>query len=203
MFPETLTAPFGALPATRSATVLGVSGSSLVIEIEGEARQAIRAAGCLIDPQEGDTVLAYCGEEALPIVVTILLSGEGEEKRKRRMTFPGGVDISSDGEIEITARRFTGRFSECSLTGGTLSLAGEILSFTGRSIIHAGETLERVAGWLIDRARGASRHVEGVDRTVSGEILLESESMVSIQSRTTLVSGSDLVKIDGDQVHLG
>ena len=201
MFPDTLTAPFGALPATRSAIVLGVSGSSLVIEIEGEPRPAIRAAGCLLDPQEGDTVLAYCGEEALPIVVSVLLSGEGGEKR--RMTFSGGVDISSDGEIGITARRFTGRFSECSLTGGTLSLAGEILSFTGRSIIHAGETLERVAGWLIDRARGASRHVEGVDRTVSGEILLESESMVSIQSRTTLVSGSDLVKIDGDQVHLG
>ncbi len=201
MFPDTLTAPFGALPATRSAIVLGVSGSSLVIEIEGEPRPAIRAAGCLLDPQEGDTVLAYCGEEALPIVVSVLLSGEGGEKR--RMTFSGGVDISSDGEIGITARRFTGRFSECSLTGGTLSLAGEILSFTGRSIIHAGETLERVAGWLIDRARGASRHIEGVDRTLSGEILLESESMVSIQSRTTLISGSDLVKIDGDQVHLG
>ncbi len=201
MFPDTLTAPFGALPATRSAIVLGVSGSSLVIEIEGEPRPAIRAAGCLLDPQEGDTVLAYCGEEALPIVVSVLLSGEGGEKR--RMTFSGGVDISSDGEIGITARRFTGRFSECSLTGGTLSLAGEILSFTGRSIIHAGETLERVAGWLIDRARGASRHIEGVDRTLSGEILLETESMVSIQSRTTLISGSDLVKIDGDQVHLG
>ena len=201
MFPDTLTAPFGALPATRSAIVLGVSGSSLVIEIEGEPRPAIRAAGCLLDPQEGDTVLAYCGEEALPIVVSVLLSGEGGEKR--RMTFSGGVDISSDGEIGITARRFTGRFSECSLTGGTLSLAGEILSFTGRRIVHAGETLERVAGWLIDRARGASRHIEGVDRTLSGEILLESESMVSIQSRTTLISGSDLVKIDGDQVHLG
>ena len=201
MFSDTLTAPCGALLTARSAIVLGVSGSSLVIEIEGEARPAVRAAGCLLDPQEGDTVLAYCGEEALPIVVTVLLSGEGGEKR--RMTFPGGVDIASDGEIGITARRFTGRFSECSLTGGTLSLAGEILSFTGRSIIHAGETLERVAGWLIDRARGASRHIEGADRAISGEILLESESVVSIQSRTTLISGSDLVKIDGDQVHLG
>ena len=201
MFPDTLMAPFGALPATRSATVLRVSGSSLVIEIEGETRRAIRAAGCLLDPQEGDTVLAYCGEEALPIVVTILLSGEGREKRT--MTFSGGIDISSDGEIGIAARRFTGRFSECSLAGGTLSLAGEVLSFTGRSIVHVGETLERVAGWLIDQARGASRHIEGVDRAVSGEIHLESERMVSIQSRTTLISGSDLVKIDGDQVHLG
>ena len=201
MVHDTLMAPDGALPATRPATVLEVSGFSLVVAIEGEAHRALRAAGCLLDPQEGDTVLVYCGEGGPPVVVTVLFSGEGRDKRT--MTFSGGIEIASDGEIGVSARRFTGRFSECSLTGGTLSLAGEILSFTGRRIVQAGETLERVAGWLIDRARGASRHIEGVDRAHSGEFLLESERMVSVQSRTTLISGSELVKIDGDQVHLG
>jgi hypothetical protein len=185
----------------RTGTVLSVSGEVLTLEADGEVLAARRAPGCLPDPREDDTVLFLEVEGRGPVVVTVLFSGP--EESPRTMSFPGGVRFCSDGEIEMESPRFRGVFSDFSLSARTLSLAGDLLTLAGRKILEAGQILERVGEWIFDRARGSVREVEGVDRQKAGAVEIESESVVSVSSRSTLLSSSELVKIDSDQVHLG
>ncbi len=185
----------------RTGTVLSVSGEVLTLEADGEVLAARRAPGCLPDPREDDTVLFLEVEGRGSVVVTVLFSGP--EEYPRTMSFPGGVRLCSDGEIEMESPRFRGVFSDFSLSARTLSLAGDLLTLAGRKISEAGQILERVGEWIFDRARGSVREVEGVDRQKAGAVEIESESVVSVSSRSTLLSSSELVKIDSDQVHLG
>ena len=185
----------------RTGTVLSVSGEVLTLEADGEVLAARRAPGCLPDPREDDTVLFLEVEGRGSVVVTVLFSGP--EESPRTMSFPGGVRLCSDGEIEMESPRFRGVFSDFSLSARTLSLAGGLLTLAGRKISEAGQILERVGEWIFDRARGSVREVEGVDRQKAGAVEIESESVVSVSSRSTLLSSSELVKIDSDQVHLG
>ncbi len=185
----------------RTGTVLSVSGEVLTLEADREVLAARRAPGCLPDPREDDTVLFLEVEGRGPVVVTVLFSGP--EESPRTMSFPGGVRLCSDGEIEMESPRFRGVFSDFSLSARTLSLAGDLLTLAGRKISEAGQILERVGEWIFDRARGSVREVEGVDRQKAGAVEIESESVVSVSSRSTLLSSSELVKIDSDQVHLG
>ena len=185
----------------RTGTVLSVSGDALVLEADGELLSARRAPGCQPDPREEDTVLFLEVDGRGPVVTTVLLSGPDDSPRT--MTFPGGVRLRSDGEIGMEAPRFRGVFSDFSLSARTLSLAGDLLSLAGKKITQAGQTLERVAEWIFDRARGSVREIEGLDRQIAGAVQIESDSVVSVASRSTLLTSSELVKIDSDQVHLG
>lgn len=201
MLSEIIGPETGERTAFRTGVVLSVSGETLALEADGEVLSARRAPGCLPDPREEDTVLFLETQSRGPVVVTVLFSGP--ETSPRTMTFPGGISLRSDGEIGMEASRFRGFFSDISLSARTLSLAGDLLSLAGQRITLVGQTLERVAEWLFDRAGGSVRAVEGLDRQTAGAVEIESDSVVSVVSRSTLLSSSDLVKIDSDQVHLG
>ena len=84
-----------------------------------------------------------------------------------------------------------------------MTLKGGILSFMGEKIGQVARTIERVSEWLHDKAHGSIREIDTLDRHVSGETMIESESIVSIQSKTALIATEELVKIDSDQIHLG
>ena len=187
--------------AFRTGGILTVSGLELTLEANGEILAARRAPGCLPDPRPGDTVLFLEIDGRGPMVVTVLDSGP--DPSPRTITFPGGVRLRSDREIAMEAPRFRGVFSDFSVTARTLSLAGDLLSLAGRKIAQVGRTLERTADWFFERARGSVREVEGPDRLKAGAVEIESGSVVSVSSRSTLLSASELVKIDSDQVHLG
>ena len=184
----------------HTGIVLSVSEEGIFVESGGEVHGVVRSPGCLLDPAKGDTVL-FLKTETLGVIVSVLVAKRPGEART--MTFPGGVSFRSDGEIKMEALRFNGTFSEFSVGAPLVTLTGDLLTFAGRKISEVAQTLERMAEWLHDRAKNATRQVAGVDRQQAGSVLIEAESLVSVASRSTLLSATDLVKIDSDQVHLG
>ena len=201
MLSETIGFETGEKTVLRTGTVLSVSGKGLTLEAGGEILAARKAPGCLPDPREDDTVLFVEVEGCGAVVMTVLLSGP--EESPRTMSFPGGVHLTSDGEIGMESPRFRGVFSDCSVSARTLTLAGDLLALAGRKISEVGQILERVGEWIFERSGSSVREVEGVDRHVAGATQIVSESVVSVDSESTILSSRDLVKIDGDQVHLG
>ena len=197
---DMLESPGTLLAGLLPGVVLRVVGESLEALVDGTIVTALRAPGCLPDPKEGDTVLLFFGAGASPVATTVLASSQ---EGGRTMSFPGGIRITSDREIHLSSPRFRGVFADFSLSAGTLSLSGELLSLAGKKIVQTGQMLERVAGWLFDRAESSVREIETLDRHVAGATQIVSESVVSVDSESTILSSRDLVKIDGDQVHLG
>jgi hypothetical protein len=201
MLSETIGFETGEKTVLRTGTVLSVSGKGLTLEAGGEILAARKAPGCLPDPREDDTVLFVEVEGWGAVVMTVLLSGP--EESPRTMSFPGGVHLTSDGEIGMESPRFRGVFSDCSVSARTLTLAGDLLALAGRKISEVGQILERVGEWIFERSGSSVREVEGVDRQRAGAVEIASESVVSVSSRSTLLTSAELVKIDSDQVHLG
>ena len=113
-----------------------------------------------------------------------------------------GVEIESS-EVSFRSGRLSGEVGEMEIAAGKMTLTGGLLSLVGEKIGQVAKTIERVAEWLHDRAHGSIREIEALDRHVSGETTIESESIVSIQSKTALIATEELVKIDSDQIHLG
>lgn len=203
----------------RQALVVGgLPPSSWEVEADGECLQAIPSFSCAVEPRIGDQVLLFVRERQPSVIVSILESGS-MDRSPRTVAFPEGLSLSVTGrplrvrsdeglelessEIRIVGRRLSGHFAECEIASGELTLKGGILSFMGEKIGQVARTIERVSEWLHDKAHGSIREIDTLDRHVSGETMIESESIVSIQSKTALIATEELVKIDSDQIHLG
>ena len=211
------------LPETQNLLRMGLvtrfSQNQAEVVLDGEIRPALRTTGCVVDPRPGDRVVLFLPEGHAPVILSIVERGEIAATSPRTMRFPEGLvmDISG-GPLTLRARkgmeidssdtvlrsgRFSGQFSDCEIVSEKMSVTGGILSFIGRKIQQVAKSMDRVSEWFHDRAHGSIREIETLDRHVSGETMIESESIVSIQSKTALVSAEELVKIDSDQIHLG
>nr|MDA8111059.1 DUF3540 domain-containing protein [Nitrospiraceae bacterium] len=113
-----------------------------------------------------------------------------------------GLEVEAS-ETHLRSGRLSGEFVDCEIVAGKMTITGGILSFMGEKIREVARSIERVSEWFHDRAHGSIREIDTLDRHVSGETMIESESIVSIQSKTALISTEEIVKIDSDQIHLG
>ncbi len=203
----------------RAALVVAsLPSGSCEVEVDGEIVPALLSFSCMLVPRPGDQVLLFLREGEPAAILSIIESGS-RDPSPRAIFFPEGLEMNIGGrplnvrseagveiessEIRILGRRLSGQFAECDVVSGKLTLTGGILSFAGEKIGQVAKTIERVAEWLHDRAHGSIREIETLDRHVSGETTIESESIVSIQSKTALIATEELVKIDSDQIHLG
>jgi hypothetical protein len=200
------------------AMVMDVTEAGVAIDLVGETVLAIRSSGCLLDPRIGDQAVVLLPNSPVPVILAIIDSSSCLDK-PRSMSFPGGVSILvsggelsirapegmsiTSGPMEVKGEMCQGIFSELKISGETLSFSGGVLSFVARRITAIGRSIERVAEWLSDRAHMSNRTIDTIDRSVSGQTHIESETVVSIQSETTLIRSQDLVKIDSDQIHIG
>ena len=219
MSPEILAAPPETQTLLRMALVTRFFQDRVEVALDGEIHTAICSSGCAVDPRPGDLVVLFVPERYPPVALAIVDAGKTAEPSPRTMRFPEGLVMNVSGrpftlnaqegleidspEVRLRGGRLSGQFSECEVVSGTLTLTGGMISLIGETVRHAAKTLERVAQWLHDRAYGSVREIETLDRHTSGETMIESESIVSIQSKTTLVASEELVKIDSDQIHLG
>lgn len=219
MIPEFLVPHPETQTLLRMGLVTRFSQDRVEVALDGEIHTALRTSGCVVDPRPGDQVVLFLPEGHPPVVLAIVDAGKMAEPSPRTMNFPEGLVMNVTGrpltlhaqegleidspETLIRSGRLSGQFSECEIVSGQLTLTGGILSFVGEKVRHVAKSLERVAQWLHDRAHGSIREIETLDRHTSGESMIESESIVSIQSKTTLISSQELVKIDSDQIHLG
>jgi hypothetical protein len=208
-------------PSIRSSLLLAIvteiSGSGVAIDLEGERFWAIRSTGCLLDPRVNDQAVVLFSESRAPVILAIVDPEPG--LHPRTMSFSGGVSILVNGgaltiqspegvsihsgKIDLESEKCRGVFSDLSISGETLSFAGGVLSFVAHRISTIGRTIERVAEWISEQAHMSTRTIDTIDRSVSGQTQIEADGVVSIHSKTTLLSSQDLVKIDSDQIQLG
>lgn len=219
MVPETAMLRPETQGSIRTALVTRFSKNMAEVALDGEIRPALRTTGCGVDPRPGDRVVLFFSESEVPLILGIVEEAASAQPSPRTMRFPEGLimDVSgrpfsvrsSEGievdtpEMNLLTGRLRGTFSECEIVSRKMTITGEILSFVGEKIREVARSIERVSEWFHDRAHGSIREIDTLDRHVSGETMIESESIVSIQSKTALISTEELVKIDSDQIHLG
>ena len=215
--------------ASAVAEVPEVRQTYGVVTAEGDATLSVRvgthsiavkrAASCLLEPKVGDQVLVAVTDRDQSFVLAVLAQAARETK--------GGV-LSLDGDITLRANH--GKIAvvareAISLTSGSevaistpeltvqslkTTFFSESLSYIGRKIETEVEKIKLVAQTLdstIDRVsarlKRSYRTVEEIEHLKTKELDVVVEGNANLHSDNTIISADKLVKVDGEQIHLG
>ncbi len=177
-----------------------------------------RALSCLVWPEVGDRVLTSVGLTDEPFLIAVLerLSGS-----PLRLVMPGetkvevgagaGMSLRVDGHLTLESRTGVNLDGpEVVLRGGSLTLAARRLSVIAREAVASlrvtrliGDLIEATAESLHLRLDRSRRTVRDLDQVHVGSLELRAEQMAHLQSETLIATAQRLVKIDGEQIHLG
>jgi Protein of unknown function (DUF3540) len=193
-----------------------VEGASFVVSSPSGELRAKRATSCLVAPEPEDRVLvARAGDEAW--ILTVL---------ERSECAPVRIEVDGDVSLRAPSGRFTVAAQEgialvtakeASVVAEGLSVqAGEgrvhlgVLSYLGRLVRSEVERVQVVAGvldQLLDRfsqrVKRSYRFVEGLDVVRAGQIDQTARGNLRMHGRHAIVTANQLVKMDGEQIHVG
>lgn len=215
---ETIEGPRPA-PDVREAygTVESDAGGALVVRVGDRAVRALRAVSCLVEPGAGDRVVVALSDESF--VLAVLARGEGrgsgltlsvEGDVTLRAT--GGtlalvaneaVTLTSGAKVEISAPALEVRAMKTSFFSASLSYIGRALDAEIDKITVAAQTVDRTIDRVSERIKRSFRTIEQIERIRAKELDVDVEGNVSVHADNTLMSAEKLVKIDGEQIHLG
>ena len=199
-----------------SAIVLELREQTYVISERPELEPWIarRATSCLIEPRVGDRVW-FVIEAGLPgqqrCFVTAVLEREAAER-------PAQLSVEGASEVSVQADRLTLRAdTRLDLQAGEMHaqarlarvVLGECSAVMRTLFTHAskvtlvGKLVETFADKLGSYSKTSLRTVEALDQVQSGTIDYRAKTSAQIHAEHALVTGAELVKVEGGQIHLG
>jgi hypothetical protein len=201
----------------QTGTIVRQAGALLRVRTADGDLSAKRAVSCLVQPEPGDRVLVACLPTGACYVLAVL---------EREPGVATSVAVDGDLQIQLAAGRFTVAAQQgVSLVSakdmelvsaeldvhavdGNVSL--DRLTFLGRLVRAEVERVKLVAGSfesvldrLSQRVKRAYRRVTELDQLRARNVDYEAEQAMSLHARNALVTAETLVKVDGEQIHLG
>lgn len=175
---------------------------------------ARRAASCLLAPEPGDRVLVALVPE--PFVLAVL---ERTGSRRAEVVFPGDAAIQASGRLQLGAHAgvsvssgrelaLFSRVLDVKAADGKLAFE-RLFAATQAAQGHFGKlsvfaaAYERVADRIVERAKRVFRFVEEVDQLRARHFDYRAEQTAQVKGETTVVTARQVVKVDGEQVHIG
>lgn len=202
-------------------TVLQVDGKAgCLVEMPDGPVVCRKAAGCLLDPGEGDLVLVSlpAGDEGRCWILSVLERASVEEPAT--VTLHEGVMLAaSKGRLSLYSEKETilqaqGRLSlsadTMDLSAGTANWFIRSLSMVGGRIESVWEkarqtvaSMQTVCSTWVQHLGDSVRHVSEVDETHADNVRILAKDTLQTQGKFVNQTASEVVKIDGREVHLG
>ncbi len=185
------------------------------VRIAARVMIAERAASCLLDPEPGDRVL--CARADGDCYVLAVLRRNGEEGQ--RWSVDGDLRLDASGKVTIAGRQGVEVTTpaETRISSGRLQLNAvvaevllEQLDYVGsQARVHAqklklfASELDSLLGRAVERVKRSYRFVEELDHTRARQIDMTAQVSARIHADSTTITASELIKLDGKQVHIG
>jgi hypothetical protein len=197
--------------------VIRRAGTAFVVETDGGEMEAKRAASCLLEPAPGDMVIVAVTAADQAYVLAVL---EREEGAPGRISLEGDLDIDlRHGRFRVAAEEGVGLTSakDVSVVSSSVNvraITGEVAlqSFSFLSAVVRAEvekakllagSLDSVLDRLSQRVKRAYRVVEESDHLRAKRVDYAAKETMSLHGGNTLVTAEELVKLDGEQIHVG
>ncbi|WP_437673117.1 DUF3540 domain-containing protein [Sorangium sp. So ce131] len=211
--------PIDTFAVQEVGTVVAALGRSLRVRAGSGEYEARRAVSCLVEPELGDRVLLALHDEGCHVLA--VLEREGREGGAPvRLTADGPIEVSapaghltlaaehgvrivSPGETAIASGKVRVAATEASLAVGAMTYVGEQLAAQVDRVKTVAREVESVAERLVQRLERAYRFVAESEQVRANYVEVSATTAVSIKAKTTIVSGGELAKIDGGQIHVG
>jgi hypothetical protein len=197
--------------------VEGREGAQLRVRVGPDLLHAIRAKSCLVEPARGDTVLVARSEHhgcyALAVLVspehgtgaTIAVDGDltlRSNQGKVAISAPT-VTVVAEKSASLHAPELLATSQKVTLFAGALSYVGQTIDAQVERVRHVGKSLEQVIGRVSSRVKYSQREIEEVERVKANELHVQAESTLNMHGKNTLMTAEKLVKLDGEQIHVG
>jgi hypothetical protein len=188
----------------------------LVVRVGDRSVKARRAVSCLVEPGVGDRVLVALSDESFVLAVLcrehraegVTLSVEGDVTLRSRggklaMVASEAVTLTSAKRVEVTAPELEVRAMATSFFSASLSYVGRTLDGEIDRIKVAARTVDRTFDRVSERIKRSFRTIEQIERVRAQELDVDVEGNLNVHADNTIMSSEKLVKIDGEQIHLG
>lgn len=204
---------FEAVPPTLpSGRVRLRDGERFTVTLQGGDVIAKRAASCLLVPEPGDHVLLTLSPS--PFVLAVLERGEGQavvelpeevSVRAGRLELQGehGVAISTKGPLSLTADRTSLRSRLTELATHDLTTIAKRARAHLESANLVSETLDVVTERITSRAARVFRFVTELDQLRARHFDHRADHSARVHAENTVITATEVVKLDGEQIHVG
>lgn len=195
--------------------LLGADGAPR-IEIDGTWRAARVAAGCLLQPQEGDLVLWFAEQDAA-WVLHVLERAPGQAAPQ--VCLPEGAVLGTRdegaltlraGALGVDCRSLNVESDDVSVVTRAARLVADTCLSVGRLAESAfgtfklvGEHFHAVFDRLHSHAREHQRVSQEIDLVQAGTLDLRGSQLANMHAPNVTVEGEQLVKLRGGQIHMG
>ncbi len=211
----------------HSGYVVGVEGPFVRVRVDGAHGHQIddevelraqRAVSCLVAPELGDHVLLGAVRDGRTFVLAVLEREDEElglrvsternlvlESTSGRVDVVGasGVGVASAERVSIDSRDLTVRAEEAKVQLTELLYLGRRVLANAAKTTWVAETIETIADTLTQKFARAHRVVSEFDQLRAGHIDYAAQKAVRVHSQNTFLTAEQVVKLDGENIHLG
>ena len=203
-------------PGVFQEAAMVIRDEPLTLQSMGVEFKAERAASCLLKPKVGDEVLAAHLPDRRVYVLAVLtregksteLEADGDLRIRAAsgrvdLQASQGIGIGTPEDVSIASARVNiktvaGAWLSDTLTVVVKSLASEL----EKAHVKSG-VLDSVVGRFTQKAKRVVRMVEETDILRAERLDYAAQKSVVIQGENAVVTAKQLIKVDGDQIHLG
>jgi Protein of unknown function (DUF3540) len=198
-------------------SVARVDGGALWVKGEGFEYKARRASSCLLAPEPGDLVLVASLPSGACFVVAILertgatpptLTAEGDltvrlPQGKFVVAAQDGIELVASKAVQIVAGAFQVNAVDGSLVFERLSVLSTFVRAEVERVKTFAGTIDSVVDRVTERVKRVYRTVEEFEQVRAERIDYQAEKTLNLRAENALLTAEQLVKIDGEQIHLG
>lgn len=199
------------------ATVRHIDGATVTVTNDAGEYACTRAVSCLVAPEVDDVCLVATSEGGKAWILAVL---DREDRTKTCLSVDGDLDVRlKQGAFTIAANEGVGIVSaaDVKVVAGRFNLnavdgnvALQRLSYVGRFVQSEVEKIRSLAGTFdsvlerfSQKVKRSYRTVEELDQVKAEQLDYKANKTMSLRGGNTLVTADKLVKVDGDQIHLG
>jgi hypothetical protein len=217
MYQEAAQLKLESLLMQADSTVLGRTPDGFIVSTQDGIFTARHALSCLVEPAVGDRVLV-AGDRGNALFIIAVLERPGNAPISIVISRDITVGVSNgsfsiaaaQGINLVSAEDMTLASSEIKISAPSASIFFENLKYIGIAIFTEIEKMKLVGRFfhsVIDsisqKVKRSYRVVEDIDHVRSSQIDYRASKNMSLRGQNALINAAELVKIDGDQIHLG
>jgi hypothetical protein len=192
-------------------------GGLFTVRTEAGDYRAKRATSCLLEPELGDTVALLTTQAGVCYVIAVLEREAGATGRivadgDLEIQLPAGqftvaaqegVSLLAARDVAIVAGALRVNAREGNLVLERLSLLGSFATAELEKIKVVAGSLDQVLDRFSQRVKRSFRKVEELDQVKAEHIDYTARSSMSLHAQNAVVTAEELVKVDGEQIHVG
>jgi hypothetical protein len=197
-------------------TLLQDEHGELVAATASGQYRARRAVSCLVAPQRGDLVLLATTTAGSCYVLAVLerdgdevaLSVDGDlaidvKKGRFSVTAGDGVDVVSGKDVSVVSGSVDVNAVEGKVVLQRLSYLGRYLLTEVEKVKSFAGTFDMVLERFSQKVKRSYRTVEEIEQVRAERIDYVAKQNMNLRGKNTLMTAEQLVKVDGEQIHLG